>query len=217
MDALALAFYAVFFVVAFGWRTWVQSRRTGDTGLRLHASPGSVQWWAKLAFIAALGAGVAAPLAALAGLEPIEALDRTSIAIIGTVVALTGIGTTVAAQWAMGTSWRIGVDRNERTGLVTTGAFSVARNPIFTAMCLTALGLMLMVPNAIAVTGFVALIAALELQVRLVEEPYLRSIHGQTYAEYAATTGRFVPGLGRDKSQAAPTHVFPATPTRGQR
>jgi hypothetical protein len=37
MDVVALVLYAVFVVVGFGWRTWVQWRRTGDTGLRLHA------------------------------------------------------------------------------------------------------------------------------------------------------------------------------------
>jgi SAM-dependent methyltransferase len=38
---------------------------------------------------------------------------------------------------------------------------------------------------------------ALEVQVRLVEEPYLLRTHGRAYAEYGARTGRFVPGLGR--------------------
>jgi protein-S-isoprenylcysteine O-methyltransferase Ste14 len=36
-----------------------------------------------------------------------------------------------------------------------------------------------------------------ELQVRAVEEPYLRLVHGEAYAIYAANTGRFVPGIGR--------------------
>jgi protein-S-isoprenylcysteine O-methyltransferase Ste14 len=33
-----------------------------------------------------------------------------------------------------GASWRIGVDPDERTTLVTSGPFAIARNPIFTAM-----------------------------------------------------------------------------------
>ena len=53
MNVLALALYAVFAAAAFGWRTWVQWRRTGDTGLRMSATPGSRLWWAKLGFIAA--------------------------------------------------------------------------------------------------------------------------------------------------------------------
>ena len=97
----------------------------------------------------------------------------------------------------MGPSWRIGVDEAERTELVTMGPFAVVRNPIFAAMLPAVLGVALLVPNAVALAGFVALFVALELQVRLVEEPYLLRAHGDRYAEYAARTGRFVPGVGR--------------------
>src|SRR5690606_23677306 len=97
MNALALILYAVFAVVAFGWRTWRQWRRTGDTGLRLAATPGTVQWWAKLGFIAALAAGVAAPIAGLAGLDPLELLDHGALRIVGTATAVLGIAATAAA------------------------------------------------------------------------------------------------------------------------
>jgi hypothetical protein len=41
----------------------VQWRRTGGTGLRLDAGPaGSIRWWAKLLFIAALVLGLAGRL-----------------------------------------------------------------------------------------------------------------------------------------------------------
>ena len=78
----------------------------------------------------------------------------------------------------MGTSWRIGVDASERTDLVTTGPFALARNPIFAAMLPTSLGLALLVPNVVALIGFAALVVALELQARAVEEPYLLRVHG---------------------------------------
>ena len=120
MNAAALALYSVFAVAAFGWRTWVQWRRTGDTGLRLAATPGTVQWWAKLGFVAALAAGVAAPVAGLAGLDPLKLLDSDALRLAGTVITVAGIAATAAAQVQMGTSWRIGVDPSERTGLVTT-------------------------------------------------------------------------------------------------
>ena len=41
------------------------------------------------------------------------------------------------------------------------------------------------------------LVTALEIQVRVVEEPYLARTHGDAYRSYAERTGRFVPGLGR--------------------
>jgi len=197
MTVLALVLYVVFAAVAFGWRTWVQWRRTGDTGLRLHAEAGTTQWWAKLGFVAALVAGFAAPIAGLAGLDPIAPLDDATVQMLGLILAAVGIAATTAAQVWMGASWRIGVDPDERTGLVTHGLFALVRNPIFTAMLVTALGLTLMVGNVISLTGLGALFAALEVQVRLVEEPYLRTVHGPDYERYSTTAGRFLPGLGR--------------------
>lgn len=50
---------------------------------------------------------------------------------------------------------------------------------------------------AALVMGLVALVGALEVQVRLVEEPYLRRMHGTAHEGYTRRVGRFVPGLGR--------------------
>ncbi len=108
-----------------------------------------------------------------------------------------GLAATLVAQIAMGQSWRIGVDPEERTDLVTEGPFAIVRNPIFSGMIPTSIGLALMVPNIVAVVAVIALLAALEIQIRLVEEPYLLSAHGERYAAYAARVGRFFPGLGR--------------------
>lgn len=118
----------------------------------------------------------------------------------GTILAVLGVADTLAAQTSMGTSWRIGVDENERTALVTTGAFALARNPIFTAMIATAVGLAAMVPNVVSVFGLILTVAVIELQVRAVEEPYLRRLHGDDYLRYAAAVGRFLPGIGRQRT-----------------
>lgn len=203
MNVGALVLYAVFAAIAFGWRTWLQWRRTGDTGLRMRAEPGSTQWWAKLGFIFALLTGAASPVGGIAGLDPISFLDTTVIKVCGVVLAIVGIAATAWAQWQMGSSWRIGVDPAERTGPVTGGAFALARNPIFSTMVVTATGLALMVGNGVAVAGLAALIVALEVQVRLVEEPYLRAVHGSAYTAYAAIVGRFVPGVGRSRDTGA--------------
>jgi protein-S-isoprenylcysteine O-methyltransferase Ste14 len=64
----------------------------------------------------------------------------------------------------------------------------------------TALGLGLLVPNVLAVAMLVAFLASLQIQVRLVEEPYLRRVHAAAYERYAARTGRFLPRIGRDWS-----------------
>jgi len=48
----------------------------------------------------------------------------------------------------------------------------------------------------VALTGFVLLVATIELQVRVVEEPYLLTVHGDGYRDYLANVGRFVPCVG---------------------
>ncbi|MDQ2631250.1 MAG: isoprenylcysteine carboxylmethyltransferase family protein [Actinomycetota bacterium] len=199
MATLALVLYVVYLLLAFGLRTLIQLRRTGSTGFHgLGGRPGSAEWIAGVGFAVALLLGAAAPVLALLGwVEPIGALDASVAHVLGAVLALLGIAATFYAQVAMGTSWRIGVDPEERTALVTTGPFALVRNPIFAAMLPTALGLTLLVPSWVALAGLVGLVLALELQVRVVEEPYLLRAHGGAYADYAARVGRFFPGVGR--------------------
>lgn len=196
MALTALVLYVVWFALAFGVRTVIAYRRTGDSGWRgVSGRPFTLEWFAGIGFTLALVVGLASPIAALLGLDPL--IDSPALAWFGNATAIVGVLLTLLAQLSMGDSWRIGVDENERTELVTEGAFALARNPIFTAMVVTAIGLTLMVPNVLAVVGFAALLLALELQVRGVEEPYLLDAHGITYRTYASRVGRFVPGFGR--------------------
>lgn len=199
MATLALVLYAVYLALAFGLRTVVQLRRTGSSGFHgVGGRPGSAEWLVGVGFAVALTLGATAPVLALADVvEPIGALDITPLHAAGAVLSVAGIAGTLWAQLAMGTSWRIGVDPDERTELVTDGPFALVRNPIFSAMIPTALGLTLLVPSVVAIAGLVGLVVALELQVRVVEEPYLMRAQGEPYAAYAARVGRFVPGVGR--------------------
>ena len=40
------------------------------------------------------------------------------------------------------------------------------------------------------------LVLTVEVQVRIVEEPYLATAHGDAYHDYLSGVGRFVPGVG---------------------
>jgi protein-S-isoprenylcysteine O-methyltransferase Ste14 len=198
MAAAALVLYGVSLTLTFGVRIVVQLRRTGSTGVHGFAPDATpLERLAGVLFVLALLCGGSAPILTLLGvLEPIAALDDAVGHAIGLVIATAGVLLTFGAQLAMGDSWRIGVDPEERTELVTDGPFALVRNPIYSAMLPTVFGLVLMVPNALAAVAFVALFTALELQVRLVEEPYLLEVHGAAYARYAARVGRFIPAVG---------------------
>ena len=202
--AIALGLYALYLGAAFVVRSVLQWRATGSTGFRgISGRPGSAEWAGGVLFIAALALGVLAPVLQLLGVvEPIAILDDGAVAAVGAALALIGIALTLGAQSAMGRSWRIGVDASETTQLVTTGPFAVVRNPVFAAMLPTGLGLALVAPNAVALIAVAVLLTALELQTRVVEEPYLLASHGQRYERYAASVGRFVPGVGKLRASA---------------
>ena len=117
--------------------------------------------------------------------------------VTGTVVAVVTLVALLWAQSAMGASLRIGVDPDERTDLVTSGPFRFVRNPIYSLMILYLIGTAMMVPNPASIGAVVVLAGAEEFQVRSIEEPYLRAVHGEKYGCYVTQVGRFVPGIGR--------------------
>jgi protein-S-isoprenylcysteine O-methyltransferase Ste14 len=184
MAAAALALYGVSLILTFGVRIAVQLRRTGSTGVHgLDRSAGPLGQFAGVLFVASLVMGALAPTLALLGvLEPISALDGTVGNALGLVLGVGGVVLTFGAQLAMGDAWRIGVNPEERTELVTDGPFGLVRNPIYSAMIPTVFGLVLMVPNVLAIAAIACLVIALELQVRLVEEPYLLPMGGESVA-----------------------------------
>ncbi|MCU1636903.1 MAG: isoprenylcysteine carboxyl methyltransferase [Cryobacterium sp.] len=201
MAIAALVLYLVYLVLCFGVRAVVLRLRTGDTGFRgISGERGSSRWWAGAIFGPAIILGVLGPVSDLVGVPPMSLLTHPALQITAAGVALFGIALTVLTQSAMGDSWRIGVDDTERTKLVINGPFAVVRNPIFSAMLLTGAGLALMAPNAVSLAGWLALFVAVNLQVRLVEEPYLLDTHTDAYVAYASRTGRFLPRIGRSRN-----------------
>ena len=173
---------------AFGWRTWRQWKTTGDTGLRIGRDGSVEERLAGGLFVASVVSGLLA-----AGQPPVS---TPRVRRVGLGLMTAGLIGTLGAQLDLGKSWRIGVDPSERTDLVTDGAFAIARNPIFTAMGTFAIGAALALGTRRARIAAVAMIAAVEAQVRLVEEPYLANVHGESYAVYRSRVGRFVPRLG---------------------
>ncbi len=205
MAGWALLFLAVYLLLAFGIRSVVQKARTGSTGFKgISGEVGSMEWTGGVLFAVALALGALAPILDLAGLiGPIAALDTETVHAAGGGLFFGGLVSTVLAQAAMGDSWRVGVDHDEQTELVTDGPFSYVRNPVFAGMIPAGLGIALLVPSVVAILAVILLIAALEIQTRKVEEPYLLATHGDRYADYARRVGRFFPGVGRLRPDAS--------------
>ena len=99
VNTAALALFGVWFVVIFVVRSWVQKRDTGDSGIRPGAFAADASILERVAYvllIVAFAGAVGAPIAAMAGLEPLW--DNSAVRWVGAVMAVTGIGLTYAAQ-----------------------------------------------------------------------------------------------------------------------
>ena len=197
--ALDLVLLALYGLLTVGLRIAVQLRRTGSTGFKgLHSASGLTERIGGSLFALAVALCVVGTVLQLAGaLSAVEALNGEGARILGVALATLGIAIVSFAQFAMADAWRIGVDPTERTELVTDGPFSLVRNPIYAAMIPSFIGIALLAPNAVTIVGATLLMVALELQTRLIEEPYLTRVHGEQYTVYAARVGRFLPGIGR--------------------
>jgi protein-S-isoprenylcysteine O-methyltransferase Ste14 len=199
MAELAAIMLVAFGVLTFFVRVAIQLRRTGGTGLiGLRKGAGPAEWTSGLLFVGGMAMAVVSVVLVLQDdLDPIDALDVDALHVLGIALASLGGLAVFAAQLGMGASWRIGVSEDQGTDLVTSGWFSVCRNPIYAAMVVGWTGFALMVPTWLAFGAVVVIAIGLELQVRAVEEPYLLRTHGEEYGRYASRVGRFVPGIGR--------------------
>ena len=95
----------------------------------------------------------------------------------------------------MGTAWRIGVDEDEETDLITHGLYSYVRNPIYTGVILFGLGLLFFIPHVYMLLALYLGYLSIELHVRYTEEPYLILLHGSIYENYAKKVNRYVPKI----------------------
>ncbi|HEX8249045.1 MAG TPA: isoprenylcysteine carboxylmethyltransferase family protein [Pyrinomonadaceae bacterium] len=122
---------------------------------------------------------------------PLIWIEHRSVKSIGLVLLVASLVWTAIAQIQMGKSWRIGIDRENRTELVQSGLFRVSRNPIFFGMRVALWGFFLTLPNAITLLALVLGDVLMQIQVRL-EEEFLSSAHGEKYAEYCRGARRWI-------------------------
>lgn len=188
------AIYVLIFVgVGFGWRSWLQWRRFGSTGVVLFRSGRGIQHLREAAFVAVVT--LLAVESIRAGLAPARTADVGPAAFaLGCLLAGSGLALMLRAQLEMGASWRIGVDERSRPGLVVHGLYRWTRNPIYLAMFLALAGLVLLLPSWLTLLALVGTILGVRQQVRE-EEAYLLRTYGDEYRAYAARVARFVPGI----------------------
>jgi protein-S-isoprenylcysteine O-methyltransferase Ste14 len=183
---MGLGLMIVYVVVALGWRSLRHLRTHGDLGWRLSATTPTGRAAGLVMTAAQAGLGVVVVATGLGTIQPTRA-------VVASVLFCLGLTVVAQAQRTMGASWRVGTDPQERTALVVDGWFRRVRNPIFSGMTLCLGGIALTTGSWVAGLMVGAFVLGAELQVRLVEEPYLRRLHGRAFASYEERTGRFIP------------------------
>ena len=117
-----------------------------------------------------------------------------ALRIVGVIITAFGVLVFIMAVAQMKENWRAGVQREDRTSLVTAGIYSVSRNPAFLGFDLMYIGILFSFFNwSLCVITALALVL-FHLQIVNVEEDFLIETFGQEYLEYKKNVFRY---LGR--------------------
>ncbi len=195
-----LAGTLLFLLLGIGVRELIQRRRYGISGLAIVRDGARVE-----NLIASLGLFFPVLLLAQAVLTAVapHALDAWRVPLpevakpVGALLLFGGTVLMFVAQMDMGASWRIGLDFQKQSELVTGGMYRVSRNPIYLCMFVTLAGFALLVSTWPVWLALSAGCLCLRAWVVHVEEAELLGRYGDGYRTYAAHVGRFLPWFGR--------------------
>lgn len=122
---------------------------------------------------------------------PITQLETQNTQYLGVFLLIIALIWTIIAQNHLKDSWRIGIDTNTKTNLITSGFFGFSRNPIFLGMIVSLLGLFFSQPNTFTALFLVIGYVLIQIQIRL-EEEFLLKQHGEIYQQYKQTVRRLI-------------------------
>lgn len=122
---------------------------------------------------------------------PIHPFDNLTTKYFGLGLLALSLVWTVMAQVHMKNSWRIGIDTETKTELITTGLFQFSRNPIFFGMIISLVGLFFTTANALTGLFLILGYVLIQIQIRL-EEEFLTNQHGQKYIAYKQKVRRLI-------------------------
>jgi len=111
---------------------------------------------------------------------------------LGAAVTIAGLLFAVWAREHLGRNWSRSVTIKQDHELITTGPYAVVRHPIYTGILIGFLGMAIAISQVRGFIAFVLVFLALWLKLRM-EEQWMRSQFGETYATYARRTAALVP------------------------
>lgn len=118
-------------------------------------------------------------------------LELVELQVAGVGAWLIAFFWVMIAQRQMRNSWRIGIDSDQNTELITGGLFQVSRNPIFSGLIVNFVGLFLITPNIFTLMIMIVGTIIIQFQVRL-EEQHLTNLFSDQYLDYKKRVRRFI-------------------------
>ena len=115
-----------------------------------------------------------------------------ALQIAGVIVTALGVLAFITSVVQMKDNWRAGVQREEKTNLVTTGIYSISRNPAFLGFDLMYIGILLSFFNWYPFFATAFALVFFHLQIVNVEEEFLIEAFGEEYLEYKKKVCRYI-------------------------
>ena len=115
-----------------------------------------------------------------------------ALQIAGVIVTALGVLAFITSVVQMKDNWRAGVQREEKTNLVTTGIYSISRNPAFLGFDLMYIGILLSFFNWYLFFATAFALVFFHLQIVNVEEEFLMEAFGEEYLEYKKKVCRYI-------------------------
>jgi protein-S-isoprenylcysteine O-methyltransferase Ste14 len=113
---------------------------------------------------------------------------------LGAAVTIAGLLFAVWARVHLGRNWSSSVTIKQDHELIATGPYAVVRHPIYTGILTGLLGTAIALSQVCGFIAFFLFLLAFWLKLRM-EEEWMRSQFGETYAAYAHRTAALVPYL----------------------
>lgn len=110
---------------------------------------------------------------------------------LGLVLMAAGLSIFLKALVDMKNSWRVGIDKETKTELITCGIYRFSRNPAFIGFDFMFIGLFFTYPNVLTLVVAAMNLIAFHLLI-LQEEKHLMGMFGSKYKDYMKKTPRYL-------------------------
>jgi len=172
-------------------------RRRPDADTQRRFERFNLMW---VVWVTLVAAWIGIPWATLAHLGKVPALPSFAtgepaygaLRWIASMVAVLSLAATIKCWKRMGSNWRMDIGVATRAPLITDGFFAYIRHPIYAFSMLLMLCSVAIVPTLPMLAVAAIHVAMMNAKARS-EERHLLAVHGDAYARYLRTSGRFLP------------------------